>query len=65
MAEGIVKWFSNSKGYGFIEMPDGDVFVHYSAIKSAGYKSLRQGGRVKFDTLRTEKGVQAKDVIVL
>ena len=49
MADGIVKWFSNKKGYGFIEQNDGpDVFVHYTGIKSEGFKSLNEGDKVTF-----------------
>lgn len=61
--EGIVKWFSAKKGYGFIETAEGkDVFVHYSAIKGEGYKNLNKGDKVRFETAEAEKGVQAKDV---
>lgn len=60
---GIVKWFNNEKGYGFIDYRDGnDVFVHYSAIKIDGYKSLNEGDEVKFDLIETSKGLQAKNV---
>ena len=58
-----VKWFNNEKGYGFIENEGGeDVFVHYSAIKSNGYKTLSEGQLVEFDLIETEKGLQAVNV---
>lgn len=63
MPEGKVKWFSNAKGYGFIERPDGeDVFVHYSAIKTEGYKTLEEGQKVSFDIVDGSKGKQAENV---
>ncbi len=63
MANGIVKWFSESKGYGFIEQEDGpDVFVHHSAIKAAGFKTLKEGDRVSFDIEQGEKGPSAVNV---
>ena len=63
MSEGKVKWFSNAKGYGFIERPDGeDVFVHYSAIKTEGYKTLEEGQKVSFDIVDGSKGKQAENV---
>ena len=63
MAEGIVKWFNESKGFGFIEQEDGpDVFVHFSAIKSDGFKSLNEGDRVMFDIEQGEKGPAAVNV---
>ncbi len=64
MPEGIVKWFNASKGYGFIEKEDGtDVFVHYSAIKVQGFKSLDEGMRVKFDIVEGKKGPAADNVV--
>ncbi len=64
MAEGIVKWFNNSKGFGFIEQEDGsDVFVHFSEIKSDGFKSLSEGERVTFDIEQGQKGPAAVNVI--
>ena len=63
MAEGTVKWFSNEKGYGFIEREGGDdVFVHFSAITMEGYKSLTEGQRVQFDVEQGDKGLQAVNV---
>ena len=61
---GNVKWFNNDKGYGFIEYLDGeDIFVHYSAIKQKGYKSLSEGQLVEFELVRTPKGLQAINVL--
>jgi CspA family cold shock protein len=67
VAEGTVKWFSNEKGYGFIEQGDGgaDVFVHFSAIAGEGYKSLTEGQRVSFEVVQGDKGPQASDVSAL
>lgn len=63
MAEGTVKWFNNAKGFGFIEYEGGpDVFVHYSAIQSTGYRSLEDGQRVEFDVVEGPKGLQAQNV---
>ena len=63
MAQGTVKWFSNEKGYGFIERDEGDdVFVHFSAITMDGYKSLREGQRVEFEVVEGNKGLQAANV---
>ncbi len=60
---GTVKWFSNSKGYGFIEREEGeDVFVHFSAIRSDGYRTLKEGQRVEFTVVSGDKGLQAEDV---
>jgi CspA family cold shock protein len=64
MATGKVKWFSNQKGYGFIEQENGqDVFVHFSAIQGDGYKSLEEGQSVQFDVSQGEKGPQAINVV--
>ncbi len=66
MPEGKVKWFSNEKGYGFIERPDGeDVFVHYSAIQGSGYRSLSEGQKVSFDITEGSKGKQAENVVII
>ena len=63
---GVVKWFNNAKGYGFIERQDGtDVFVHYSAILAEGYKSLEEGQKVEFEIREGEKGLQAFEVTTL
>ncbi len=65
MSTGKVKWFNESKGYGFIE-PDGggrDVFVHYSAIQGEGYKTLTEGQLVEFEITQGEKGPQAANVM--
>lgn len=66
MEKGTVKWFNPEKGIGFIEREEGkDVFVHYSAINSDGYKTLAEGAVVTFDTVETEKGLQAVNVTVV
>ena len=64
--EGTVKWFSNEKGFGFIEREEGDdVFVHFSQIDADGYKSLEQGQRVSFEITEGPKGLQASAVRVI
>jgi CspA family cold shock protein len=61
---GTVKWFNNAKGFGFIGREDGpDVFVHYSAISSEGYKSLQEGDQVEFEIVEGQKGPQAGNVM--
>ncbi len=63
---GTVKWFNNSKGYGFIEQEDGpDVFIHYSSITGEGYRSLNEGQQVEFDIEEGPKGPQAANVTLL
>jgi len=66
MAEGTVKWFSDSKGFGFIEQADGpDVFVHFSTISGDGFKTLSEGQRVTFEVTEGPKGPQAANVVPL
>jgi CspA family cold shock protein len=66
VAEGVVKWFSNEKGYGFIAQPDSeDVFVHFSAIQADGYKTLNEGQKVEFDITEGPKGKQAANVRIV
>ena len=63
MAKGTVKWFNDSKGYGFIQRQSGeDVFVHFSAIQAEGYKSLNEGQAVEFEVVTGPKGLQAEEV---
>ena len=63
MEQGTVKWFSNEKGYGFIEREGGDdVFVHFSAIEMDGFKTLTEGQRVQFEVVKGPKGAQAANV---
>ncbi len=64
MAEGSVKWFNDTKGFGFIEQDNGpDVFVHFSSIQGEGFKSLPEGQRVKFDVTQGQKGPQDANVV--
>ena len=66
MADGIVKWFSEKKGYGFIEQEEGpDVFVHHSGIEGSGFKTLHDGDRVTFDIEQGQKGPAAANVTVV
>ncbi len=66
MANGVVKWFNEKKGYGFIEQEDGpDVFVHHSGINSEGFRSLREGDKVSFDIEQGRKGPAAVNVTVV
>lgn len=66
MAEGIVKWFNDAKGFGFIEQEEGeDVFVHHSGINASGFKSLSEGDRVSFDVEQGQKGLAAVNVTVI
>ena len=66
MKQGTVKWFNDSKGFGFIEQDGGpDVFVHHSAIKATGFKTLAEGARVQFEVVEGAKGPAAANVVVL
>lgn len=67
MATGIVKWFNSEKGFGFIQQDDGgpDVFVHFSAIQSTGFKALDEGQKVEYDVTQGPKGPQAERVMAL
>ncbi|MEM7431434.1 MAG: cold-shock protein [Pseudomonadota bacterium] len=63
---GTVKWFNDSKGFGFIEQEDGpDVFAHFSAIQSDGFKSLSEGQKVEFTIVEGQKGPQAENIVPL
>jgi CspA family cold shock protein len=64
--KGTVKWFNNSKGFGFIQRDKGgDVFVHFKAISGSGYKSLEEGQRVEFTVTQGQKGLQAEEVTIV
>jgi CspA family cold shock protein len=63
LARGIVKWFNDRKGYGFISQEDGnDVFVHFSSIEATGYKTLAEGDNVEFEIEESDRGPEAKNV---
>ena len=64
MAQGTVKWFNDSKGFGFLEQEDGeDVFVHFSAVQGDGFKTLAEGDRVEFEVQQGPKGLQSANVV--
>jgi CspA family cold shock protein len=66
MEQGTVKWFNDAKGYGFLSRPTGeDVFVHFSAVQSSGFRSLAEGQAVQFEVVKGPKGLQAESVQVL
>lgn len=66
MSEGSVKWFNEKKGYGFIQQENGqDLFVHYTAIQSEGFKTLTEGQKVRFEVEETPKGPKAKNVQIV
>lgn len=64
MAQGVIKWFDNKKGFGFIAQEGGgqDVFVHFSSIQGEGFKTLEEGDRVEFEVLQSDKGLKASNV---
>ena len=66
MPNGTVKWFNDSKGFGFISQEDGDdVFVHHTSIQTEGFKSLSEGDKVEFEIVQDEKGLKASNVVKL
>ncbi len=66
MTQGTVKWFNGDKGFGFISVEGGDdVFVHYSAIQSDGFRTLEEGQRVEFEIVEGQRGLQAANVVVV
>ena len=66
MTNGTVKWFNNDKGFGFITVSGGDdVFAHFSAIKTDGYKTLEEGQKVSFDIVKGARGPQAENITIL
>jgi CspA family cold shock protein len=67
MAQGIIKWFDNKKGFGFIAQDEGgqDVFVHFSSISGEGFKTLDEGDRVEFEVIQSDKGLKATNVTKL
>ena len=66
MATGIVKWFNDAKGFGFIEQKSGpDVFAHFSAIASSGFKTLAEGQKVEFSVTQGQKGLQAENIVAV
>lgn len=67
MAQGVIKWFDNKKGFGFIAQDEGgqDVFVHFSSISGDGFKTLEEGDRVEFEVSQSDKGLKASNVIKL
>lgn len=65
-ATGTIKWFNSKKGFGFIEQEDGDdVFVHYSSIEMPGFKTLSEGSTVEFEIVENDKGLSAKNVVLV
>lgn len=66
MAKGTVKWFNESKGFGFITQDNGtDVFAHFSAIQGEGFKTLNEGAEVSFDVINGDKGPKAENIVIL
>ncbi len=64
--KGVVKWFNTTKGFGFLQQPNGpDVFIHYSAISGSGFRNLEEGDEVEFSIVEGPKGLQAADVVKL